>query len=168
MHDEPFTDEEMPMSDAKRCSGCRLTEAAVSRRDFVSLATMSAVAVALTACGGGGTEVSTGPVPPGTGQVSVLLTDFPALSAVGATVKVRSSPPIAVARTATGLVAFSLSCTHQGSPVNIKADFTLLCPNHGAQFTADGVWKGGERTTSLVRLPLTVNPAGTTATITLG
>lgn len=156
------------MSDKQSCSGCRLADAAVSRRDFVSMATMSALAVALTACSGGDTEESTGPVSPGTGQVIVLLTDFPALSAVGATVRVRNLPPIAVSRTTTGLVAFSLSCTHQGTPVNIRTDFTLLCPNHGAQFTAAGVWTGGQRTTSLVRLPLTVDQAGTTATIMLG
>lgn len=156
------------MSDEKNCSGCRLADAAVSRRDFVSMATMSALAVALTACGGGGTGESAGPVSPGTGQVTVLLTDFPALAAVGATVRVRSSPAIAVSRTATGLVAFSLSCPHQGTPVNIRSDFSMLCPNHGAQFTAAGVWTGGQRTTSLVRLPLTVDQAGTTATISLG
>ena len=158
------------MSDGKSCSGCRLSDAAVTRRDFVSVATMSAVAVALTACGGGGDDTggSTGPVSPGTGQVIVLLTDFPALSAVGATVRVRNLPPIAVTRTAAGLVAFSLSCTHQGTTVNIRTDFTLLCPNHLAQFTSAGVWTGGQRTTSLVRLPLTVDQAGTTATIMLG
>lgn len=157
------------MSDAKSCSGCRLADAAVSRRDFVSMATMSAVAVALSGCGGGDDDGgSTGPVPPGTGQITVLLTDFPSLSAVGATAKVRSSPPIAVSRTATGLVAFSLSCTHQGTTVNIRTDFSILCPNHGAQFTAAGVWTGGQPTTNLVRLPMTLDPAGTTATITLG
>ena len=150
------------------CAGCAARQNAVSRRDFVSLATMSAVAIALTACGGGAGDASTGPISPGTGSFTVKPGDFPALASVGGTVKVRNSPPVALAKTSGGLVAFSLSCTHQGTTTVIDNDFTIFCPNHGAMFTAAGVWTGGQRTSSLVRLPVSLDSAGTTATITLG
>jgi len=149
--------------------------AAVTRRDFVSMATLSAVALALTACGGGGDGVTatdtTGPVNPGTGTRSVRLADFPTLAVVGSAVKVSNSPPVALARTAAGnagIIAYSLSCTHQGTQVLIGSDFTIRCPNHGALYTAAGVWRGGFRTPSLVRLPVEVDAGATNATITLG
>lgn len=154
------------------CAGCAVREKAVTRRDFVSMATMSAVALALAACGGsadGSTgPVSTGPVSTGTGTFTIKPADFAALATVGGTVKVRNSPPVAVSRTASGFVAFSLSCTHQGTTTVIDSDFTIFCPNHGAMFTSAGVWTGGQRTSSLVRLPVSLDAAGTTATITLG
>ena len=156
-------------TDTRQCSGCIVRENAVSRRDFVSAATLSAVAVVLTACGGGGAEDAAGPVPPGTGEVAIALASFPELATVGNVAKVRNSPPIAMARTSTGLVAFSMSCTHQGTTVLIESDKTLQCPNHGARFTFDGVYvTSSQRTTSLVRLPVVVNAGGTTATVRLG
>ena len=157
----------MPTENQK-CAGCAVREHAVSRRDFVSMATLSAVAVALTACGGAAGDGSTGPIDPGTGTFSVKPADYPALATVGGTVKVRNSPPVALAKTSGGLVAFSLSCPHQGTTTVVDDDFTIFCPNHGAMFTAAGVWRGGQRTSSLVRLPVALDTAGTTATITLG
>ena len=143
-----------------------MRENTVTRRDFVSMATMSAVALALSACGGSA-EGSAGPVSTGTGTFTIKPADYPALATVGGTVKVRNSPPVAVSKTASGLVAFSLSCTHQGTTTVIDSDFTIFCPNHGAMFTSAGVWTGGQRTSSLVRLPISLDAAGT-ATITLG
>ena len=154
--------------DPKACRSCAVRDNALTRRDFVSLATMSAVSLALAACGGGASDDATGPGSSGTGTFTVKPGDHPALATVGGTVKVRNSPPVALARTASGLVAFSLSCTHQGTTTVIDNDFTIFCPNHGAQFTAAGVWKGGQRTSNLVRLPVELDAAGTTATITLG
>ena len=150
------------------CAGCAVRREAVSRRDFVSMATMSAVAVALTGCGGGGGDDPMGPETPGTGTVAITLSSFPGLATVGNVAKVRNSPPVAIARTSTGLVAFSMFCTHQGTLVGINNDNTIRCPNHGATFTSAGVWTGGQRTTNLVRLPLVLDGAGTTATVTLG
>lgn len=150
-------------TDTTTCAGCSIRGAAVSRRDFVSIATMSAVAVALTACGGGD-----GTTAPATGDIAITLATYPELATVGSVAKVRNSPPVALARTASGLVAFSMACTHQGTPVVIDSDKTIFCPNHGATFTYAGVWTGGERTSSLVRLPVSVDAAGSMATITLG
>ena len=155
-------------AESQGCAGCAVRENAVTRRDFVSIATMSAVAIALTACGGAAGDAPTDPGTGGTGTFSVKPGDFPALATVGGTVKVRNSPPVALAKTSGGLVAFSLSCTHQGTTVVIDPDFTIFCPNHGAMFTAAGVWKGGQKTSSLVRLPVELDAAGTTATIRLG
>ena len=149
-----------------QCSGCALRGRTVSRRDFVSAATLSAVAMALTACGG--EDGPTGPISPGVGEIAVRITDFPVLSTVGAVAKVRNSPPVALARTSDGFIAFSLSCTHRGYTVVIDDDYTIFCPNHGAEYTATGVWRGGQRTTSLVRLPVQVDSNAVNATITLG
>jgi cytochrome b6-f complex iron-sulfur subunit len=154
------------MSEKQSCDSCAVRERALSRRDFVSLATMSAVAVALSACGGG--DDSTGPTSTGVGTFTVKPGDFAALNTVGGAVKVRNTPPVAVAKTASGLVAFSLACTHQGTTVVIDSDYTMFCPNHGAMFTSAGVWTGGERTSNLRRIPLVLDDTGTTATITLG
>ena len=150
------------------CAGCAVRENSVSRRDFVSMATLSAVAAALTACGGSAGDGATGPGTGGTGTFTVKPADYPALATIGGTVKVRNSPPVALAKTSGGLVAFSLSCPHQGTTVVIDNDFTMFCPNHGAMFTAAGVWTGGQRTSGLVRLPVALDTAGTNATITLG
>ncbi len=156
--------------DTTKCSGCAVKAAAetVSRRDFVSMATLSAVALTLTACGSGEEGGTTGPVPPGVGEVTVKVTDFPSLAAMGGIAKVRNSPPVAMTRTPAGLIAFSMSCTHQGTTVVIEQNGSIFCPNHGAEYTSQGVWSGGYRTKSLVRLPVAVDASGTNATITLG
>lgn len=152
-----------------RCAGCAVPSARtqVSRRDFLSIAALSAVAATLTACGEGDDD-ATGPIAPGVGEITVRVTDFPTLATIGGIAKVRNSPPVALTRTSTGLVALSMSCTHQGTTVTIEANGSMYCPNHGARFTSAGVWTGGERTTNLVRLPVVVDAAGVNATITLG
>jgi cytochrome b6-f complex iron-sulfur subunit len=157
------------MSDVTNCSGCA-ARAGVSRREFLSTATLSAVALTLAACGsgGGGDDDITGPVPPGVGEITVRVADFPALANVGGVARVRTSPAVAMTRTSTGFVAFSLSCTHQGTIVLINGNNTLQCPNHGAEFTSAGVWTGGQRTSNLVRLPVVTDATGVNATITLG
>lgn len=153
-------------SEPKMCTGCALSADGASRREFLSQAALAAIAVTLTACGGSDGPSSPGP---GVGEFVVRLADFPALSAVGSVAKVRSDPPVALARTATGFVAYSLACTHQSTQVNINSNFTLRCPNHGAQFAFDGTWTGGTQiTTSLVRLRSATDSASSSVTITLG
>jgi Rieske Fe-S protein len=143
-----------------------LTADGSSRREFLSQAAMVAIAATLSACGGGDAPSEPGA---GVGEFVVRLSDYPALSAVGSVARVRNDPPVALARTATGFVAYSLVCTHAGTTVNINQNFTLRCPNHGAQFAFDGTWTGGtQRTTSLVRLRSTTAEGGGSVTITLG
>jgi Rieske Fe-S protein len=142
-----------------------LTADGSSRREFLSQAAMAAIAATLSACGGSDAPSEPG----GVGEFTVRVADFPALSAVGSVARVRTDPPVALARTATGFVAYSLVCTHAGTTVNINQNFTLRCPNHGAQFAFDGTWTGGtQRTTSLVRLRSAVAEGGGSVTITLG
>lgn len=150
------------------CSGCAL----VTRREFVSQATLAAVAAVLTGCGGGGSEPTSpprnSPTPPTVATPLVItLANFPALATVGSAVRVSSQPPIALARTPNGLVGYSLQCTHAGTTVNINTNFTLKCPNHGAEFAYDGTFTGGEQqTTSLFRVTVTPDASGATVTIT--
>ena len=158
--------------DTGRCADCVVGTAAVSRRDFVSQATLAAVALALSGCGGGGDATGPGSVPQPPVVVNaplvITLANFPALARVGGAVRVSTQPPIALARTASGIVAYSLSCTHQGTEVQINATtFTLRCPNHGAEFAFDGTYTGGtQQTTSLVRMTATPDVSGATVTVT--
>ena len=155
------------------CQTCAVSRAGVSRREFVSQATLAAVAVALAGCGNGsGGDGALGPVqaqkPPAISTpMIVTLANFPSLATVGGAAKVSSQPPIALARTATGLVGYSLDCTHAGTTVELRSDFTLRCPNHGAEFAFDGTWTGGQqRTSSLFAVIVTPDATGATVAIT--
>lgn len=156
---------------ANTCQDCAIA-GAVSRRDFVSQATLSAVALVLTGCGssagGGPTSPPFVPRPPALATPLVItLANFPALATLGGVAKVSSQPPLALARTASGLVGFSLECTHAGTTVDVRQNFTLKCPNHGAEFSFDGSWTGGEQqTSSLFRVTVTPDATGETVSIT--
>jgi Rieske Fe-S protein len=156
--------------DTRSCTGCAIGAAAVSRRDFVSQATLAAVALALTGCGGG--SAATGPAtvqqtPVLNGPLVVTLGNFPELARVGGVARVSSQPPIALARTSAGVVGYSLVCPHQGTVVDINGtNFTLRCPNHGAEFAFDGTFTGGaQQTSSLARLTVTPDATGATVTV---
>ena len=154
------------------CTGCAIATAAVSRREFVSQATLAAVAVVLTGCGGSGGGGAVGPIttpkpPVIVTPLVITLANFPALATVGGVAKVSSQPPIALARTRSGLVGYSLECTHAGTTVDVRSDFTLKCPNHGAEFAFDGAWTGGQQqTSSLVAVTVTPDTSGATVAIT--
>jgi len=91
------------------------------------------------------------------------------LTSVGGVARVNTLPPVALARTQAGLIAYSLTCTHAGSTIAVLPGFTLRCPNHGALFAFDGVWFGGAQlTTDLVRLRLSLNADQSIATVVLG
>jgi nitrite reductase/ring-hydroxylating ferredoxin subunit len=157
-------------SDGHACAGCALVDAAVSRRDFVSQATLAAVAIALSACGGGGDGTTAPPFvprPPALPTPLVItLAGFPALANVGGVARVSSQPAIALARTSGGLVGFSLECTHAGTMVDLRQNSTFKCPNHGAEFAFDGTWTGGEQqTSSLFRVTVTPDATGATVAI---
>jgi nitrite reductase/ring-hydroxylating ferredoxin subunit len=154
------------------CTGCAMANAGVSRREFVSQATLAAVALALSGCGGGSTA---GPSAPGVVSkpptivtpLVITLASFPALASVGGVARVSSQPPLALARTNSGLVGFSLECTHAGTLVDIRGDSTLRCPNHGAEFAFDGTFTGGtQQTSSLFRVTVTPDSSGATVSIT--
>jgi len=63
--------------------------------------------------------------------------------------------PVEVLRTAEGIQARSLTCTHTGCEVTwIEADREYLCPCHDARYDADGKVLWGP-----ARLPLALVPA---------
>lgn len=141
-----------------------------NRRDFLSAATMSAVAALLASCGDGQIGSVLGPAAgsPAGGNVAltVRLADYPALASNGGIARINgTSTPIAVVRiNATTYRALSLVCPHQGTTVNIQSS-GFLCPNHGARFSSDGTWVGGQSTTSLVVIPSTLDAAAGTLAI---
>ena len=149
------------MSDATtgRCSGC----GGLDRRTFLSQATLATVAALLAdACGTGVWD----PVSPQANVVpssglSFRLADYPALASVGGMVTVHTATggPMALVRSATStFVALSLVCPHQGTTVTVQGS-GFFCPNHGAKFSATGVWTGGQATANLTSYPVTYDAA---------
>ena len=63
---------------------------------------------------------------------------------------------VVVAQPAEGeFVAFSSTCTHEGTTVQAGEGLTLTCPNHGSQFdAADGSVVNGPATRSLPTVPV--------------
>jgi nitrite reductase/ring-hydroxylating ferredoxin subunit len=142
-------------SERASCGGC-------TRRDVLAQGSLAAVATLLAACSS--SESPTGVLPSG---VTVRVADYPALATVGGISQVSSTGlPVAVVRSgASTFRAFSLRCPHQGSTVQVTGG-AFRCPNHGATFNSSGAWTGGERTSSLTELKVTVNASGDTLTIT--
>jgi hypothetical protein len=145
-------------SEVTRCTGCALAAAGVTRREFVSQATLAAIAAVLAGCGSGGSagDGALGPVATPTPPVIVTplvitLANFPALATVGGAAKVLNQPPIALARTRAGIVGYSLECTHAGTTVDVRSN----------------TWTGGQQqTSSLIAVTVTPAPDGTTVSIT--
>lgn len=137
------------------------------RRTFLSeSARLAAIAVLVSACGsslgsiaGPGSYTLSKPV-------TIKLSDYPNLASAGSAVRVSgTSVPIALVNEGNGkYTALSLVCTHQGATVQWTGNI-FICPNHGAEFAADGHWIGGQPTSSLVSYP-TAYDAGT-GTITI-
>lgn len=146
------------------CEGCGL-----SRREFVGRSTLAAVAAMLASACGGTIDGVTNPLDPaaGGGSVTLNLADYPALANVGGIAKVSTGgAPVAVVRQgASTFVAFSMSCPHAGTTINISGA-GFVCPNHGARFNAAGQWTGGQSTSALTSVPVTYDAAA--GTLTLG
>lgn len=142
----------------------------LARREFISQATLAAVATVLAACSGGGDVTA----PSGNQQVgsggttlTITLATFPTLSAVGGIAAVGSlgSKPIAVVRTAaTTYLALSRVCTHANCTINVNAT-NFTCPCHGSRFNSTGQVTQGPATTALERFTATLSADGTTLTI---
>jgi Rieske Fe-S protein len=166
------------------CTACPLQHAAVSRRDFLSAAMLTTIAATLTACGGGelgGGDEITAPSTPstpatpavpgnptvGANQIGVTIASFPALAVVGGVARVNSNPAVALARTSTGFVAYSLRCPHAGTTVNVATSGALRCPNHGATFSSTGAWTGGQPSANLAARGVSANAAKTFVVVNL-
>ncbi len=144
------------------------------RREFLSQATLAAVATVLAACSGGGSDVfapsSPNPAPaPGTSGSTLLVTlaSFPALAAVGgiAAVGTLGVKPVAVVRAGeASYVALSRICTHAGCDVGISSG-GFTCPCHGSRFNSAGAAIQGPAEAALERFHVAVSADGATLTI---
>ncbi len=93
------------------------------------------------------------------GRLSVDLKSVPALSKVGAAVRIGSirGTPVAISRTGTSkYIAFSLRCPHQGVTVT-RNESGWVCSAHLSEFEADGDLVLGPATTGLTRVPIKVS-----------
>jgi cytochrome b6-f complex iron-sulfur subunit len=151
------------------CGGCDLQapspepSSGIGRRTFLAQAAVMAAVAALAACGAGGDSLT---APDLTSSTTIRLADQPALANVGGVALITiSSRPFAVVRTGSAsFVTLSRVCPHQGSTVNPTGN-GFLCPNHGAQFSSNGTWVGGQPTSSLRSYPTTYDAAAGTITI---
>ena len=143
--------------------------AGFDRRDFLSHATLASVAIALAACGGGG-GVDGPPKPPdqpGPSTITVKLSDFPALAAVGGAAEVGTIQfsPVAVVRSAASTyIALSRICTHAGCTVNLASQ-GFACPCHGSRYNLQGNVTNGPAVTALARFTAVLSADGATLTI---
>lgn len=142
------------------------------RRRFLSATLAASVVAILSACGDDGPLGSDddgdgggGSIP--TGQLTVLLSNFPALAVDGGIARIDgdSATPVAVVRVnATTYRAFSMVCPHAGTTINITSG-GFRCPNHGAVFNSAGVRTGGQVTTNLRELSVVFAAGSQTLTI---
>jgi Rieske Fe-S protein len=140
---------------------CALGDA-IGRRRFLSRAATAAAVAALAACGIASDVTAPTTLP----ETTLTLSDYPTLATVGgvATLSISGSPVAVVRESATSFVALSRVCTHQGATVN-RSGSGWRCPRHGATFTLDGTWAGGQRTSSLREYPTVYDEAAGTVTI---
>jgi len=155
------------------CSGCLATDAhgqralspieeGIGRRTFLVQSGLLAAMAALAACGA--STDSTAPNVPANTQINVG--NYPSLANVGGVALVSLGGPVAIVRTsATSFVALSRVCPHQGGIVNQEGS-DWVCPNHGATFTLEGNWIGGQRTSNMHQYSTTYDATSNTLTIT--
>jgi len=119
----------------------------MDRRDFLLGSALLAAAAALAACAGAGGSVTWPQLTqPGTIKVS----DYSSLANIGgvAMVTVQTVPMAIIRLGANSFAALSRVCPHEGGIVGQSGN-GFLCPTHGATFTIDGTWTGGQLTTNL-------------------
>ena len=125
--------------------GPELSGPALSRRGFVSAATLSVIgAVLASACGGGGSGATGVVTPPTTtgvtvdgNVITVDLTQVPALTAADGFILV-ARPSTIIIHTGDDFRAFTSICTHQQCTVGDFRGGRIVCPCHGSQYDASG------------------------------
>ena len=129
----------------------------VSRRGFLAeSAALAAVAAFFAACG----DVS---ITDPTDTIQVRVSDFPGLATTNQLVLIDGSR--AAKRTgATTFAAYSRSCTHEGTRINLSGS-GFHCPNHGARFDNDGNVTAGPANRALTRLATSYDASTDTLTI---
>lgn len=134
----------------------------VSRREFMIQGALASVAIMLAGCVGGN-----GPTSPGSVNLTLKVSDYPALANIGGVAYVDASGnPLAIVRVDTNTFdVVSRICPHQGGTVSSNGN-GFTCPNHGARFSDSGTWEGGQPTSNLTAYSSTFD-AGT-GTLTIG
>lgn len=93
------------------------------------------------------------------GRLSVQLGKIQALASIGGATQIGNikGKPVAISRTSTTTyIAFSLSCPHQGVPVE-KTEAGWRCEAHGSEFESSGDLILGPAITRLKRIPIKVS-----------
>ncbi|MBM4193814.1 MAG: Rieske 2Fe-2S domain-containing protein [Gemmatimonadetes bacterium] len=165
------------MDTTNALNGAVPSDESLPRREFLSAATLTAVATVLAACsGGGGADKVTAPTgtpnptpQPGTSGTTLTVTvaNFPALANVGGIAAVGNlgTLPVAVVRSsASEFVALSRVCTHARCDVNIQGG-AFVCPCHGSRFNNSGGVTMGPASSALQRFNVAVSGGGATLTI---
>lgn len=140
------------------------TEAArLDRRGFLTQSMLAGAILALAACG---TSSFLSPDAPASIGASIKVADYSALSAVGGIALVTvSGAALAIVRTSsTTFLALSRVCPHEGSIISTYQT-GFRCPRHGATFSPNGTWIGGQPTTGLHQYATTYDGASGTLTI---
>lgn len=133
-----------------------------TRRDFLERGAVAALGAFLAACGGRIDFGVTGPT--GSGTATIRLSDYPALATVGGIAIIAGTAMAAVRVDATTYAVFSLICPHAGTTVRQNGT-GFRCPNHGATWNASGTWTGGQRTSGLARLNVTLDETAGVLTV---
>ena len=147
-----------PTDAPSACSGC----AHLDRRGFLGSASMMTLGALLASCGDG---VFDGPEALLTivqDPIRVDPREHPELQSVGGRLVVTppGNAPMLIETIGTRQYrVLSLVCPHRGSTVNRTTD-GFLCPNHGARFSAEGRWLGGQATVDLSPVAFSIDPDG--------
>jgi cytochrome b6-f complex iron-sulfur subunit len=117
----------------------------VTRREFMIRGSLTGIAIMLAGC-----SIDNGPTAPSSVNLTINISDYPALASAGGVAYVDASGnPLAVVRLdASTFDALSRVCPHQGGTVSTNGN-GFTCPVHGARFSETGTWVGGQSTSNL-------------------
>jgi cytochrome b6-f complex iron-sulfur subunit len=134
----------------------------VTRREFMIRGSLTGLAIMLAGCSAGD-----GPTAPSSVNLTLNISDYPALASAGGVAYVDASGnPLAVVRLdANTFDALSRVCPHQGGTVNSNGS-GFTCPVHGARFSETGTWVGGQSTSNLTTYPTQFDAS--TGVLTIG
>ncbi len=129
----------------------------LDRRGFLTQSMLAGALMALAACGTSGIFSPDAPASVGS---SIKVADYSALSTVGGIALVTvSGAALAIVRTSdTTFLALSRVCPHQGSIISTYQS-GFRCPRHGATYSANGTWIGGQPASNLRQYATTFDPA---------
>lgn len=138
--------------------------ARLDRRGFLTQSMLAGAILALAACG---TSSFLSPDAPTSVGASIKVADYSALASVGGIALVTvSGASLAIVRTSsTTFLALSRVCPHEGSIISTYQT-GFRCPRHGATFSANGTWVGGQPASNLRQYSTTYDEA--TGTLSIG